>query len=52
MDAFSFLYSQLLLAKLSLLVFGAILLKSSGKILAYVAALFVACNCPFPSLRG
>ena len=40
-DGFSLLYSKLLHANLNLFVFGSLLLNSIGKLLAYVAVLFV-----------
>ena len=48
-DAFSWLYSKLLMAKLSVFVFGA---ESLGNSLAFVAALFVTSVCRLLSLSG
>ena len=44
-DAFSLLYSKLLLAKLCLFVFCATFAEWHGNLLAYVAALFVFVGC-------
>ena len=52
LDAFNLIYSNLLLAKLCLFVFGAILLHRIGNLLAYVAALFVTSVCRLLSIRG
>ena len=51
-DAFSLFYSKLLSAKLSLFVMVRLLLNCIGKLLAYVAALFVTSVCKLLSLRG
>ena len=42
-DAFSLLYYKLLLAKLSLFVFGATFAEWFGNLLVYLAAFFVTC---------
>ena len=51
-DAFSLLYSKLLLAKLSLFYVVPLLLNCFGNLLAYVAALFVTYVCRWLSVRG
>ena len=51
-DAFSFLYSKILLAKLCLCVFDATLLHSIGNLLAYVAVLYASSFCRLLSVRG
>ena len=51
-DAFSLIYSKLLLAKLCLFVFGDTFAASIGNLLAYVASLFVTSVCRLLTVRG
>ena len=51
-DAFSFLFSKLLLAKCVSLYLVSILLNGIGNLLAYVASLFVSSVCRWLSVRA
>ena len=51
-DAFSLLYSESLLVKLSLFLFGATFAELLGNLLAHVAALFLTSVCWLLSLHG
>ena len=52
MDAFSLLYSKLLLAKLGLIGFGVTFAALNWQFLAYLVALFVTSVCWLLSARG
>ena len=51
-DALSFLYSKLMLAKLYKFVFGAAIAESHWQLLAYVAALLLTSVWRWLSVRG